>query len=202
MAPALLGKVLVRWLPGGRLLAGRIVEVEAYAGAADPASHAFRGRTARSATMFGRAGLLYVYFTYGMHHCANVVCGEPGIAEAVLLRALEPLAGLEEMRARRPAARTDLALCSGPARLCEALGIDRSLDGADLVPAEAAAPSGGGIVLLDDGTTAPARPLRGERIGLGASVGTAATWPWRFGVPESRALSRPFRAWPAATPPR
>ena len=113
--------------------AGRIVEVEAYAGEADPASHAFRGRTPRNATMFGPAGHLYVYFTYGMHFCANVVTGAPGIAEAVLLRALAP-----DRRDRRDAARPARGdsvrrdLCSGPAKLCQALGIDRSTDGVDL----------------------------------------------------------------------
>ncbi|MDQ4068365.1 MAG: DNA-3-methyladenine glycosylase, partial [Actinomycetota bacterium] len=129
VAPQLLNKLLAR----GRRV-GRIVEVEAYAGGADPASHAFRGRTARNATMFGPPGHLYVYLSYGMHYCANVVCGEDGEASAVLLRALTPVGGLEEMRAARgPAARLDRDLCSGPGKLCQALGLDRSFDGADLV---------------------------------------------------------------------
>jgi DNA-3-methyladenine glycosylase len=131
VAPRLLGKLLVF---GD--LAGRIVEVEAYCGDEDPASHAFRGQTPRNATMFGRPGLLYVYFTYGMHWCANVVCGEVGKASAVLLRALHPVAGVDVMRSRRPAARADRDLTNGPAKLCQALDIERSYDGADLVTAD------------------------------------------------------------------
>ena len=176
LAPLLLNKLLVR---AGRV--GRIVEVEAYAGAADPASHAFRGRTARNATMFGPPGHLYVYFTYGMHFCANVVCGEDGMASAVLLRALTALAGLEEMRAARgPAARLDRHLCSGPGKLCQALGLDRSFDGADLVTGDR------GVIVLDDGTPPPAEPGVSGRVGLSV----AAEVPWRFYVPGAVGLSR------------
>ncbi len=171
VAPELLGKVLVH----GRRQ-GRIVEVEAYAGAEDPGSHAYRGRTARNATMFGPAGHLYVYFTYGMHWCANVVTGTEGLPHAVLLRALAPLAGLDEMRAARPAARRDRDLCSGPARLCEAMGIGRRHDGADLIGRTSAGPW-----LADDGTPAPTEPGVSARVGL--AVGKGEAWPWRWWVP-------------------
>ena len=176
MAPDLLGKVLVT--ADGR--SGRIVEVEAYRGEGDPASHAFRGETPRVRTMFGPAGHLYVYFTYGMHWCANVVCGDPGEGTAVLLRALEPLGGLEAMRAARgPTARRDRDLCDGPAKLAQALGIDRALDGADLV-------AGDEVWLVDDGTTPPAEPLQTARVG----ISVAQDHPWRWLVPNSPFTSR------------
>jgi DNA-3-methyladenine glycosylase len=174
LAPRLLHKLVVL---GERV--GRIVEVEAYAGAADPASHAFRGRTARNATMFGPPGHLYVYFSYGMHFCANVVCGEEGEASAVLLRGLTPVAGLEQMRAAR-GPRPDRDLCSGPGKLCQALGIDRSLDGADLVTGDR------GVRIVDDGTPPPAVPGVSGRVG----ISVAAEVPWRFYVPGAVGLSR------------
>lgn len=176
VAPDLLNKVVVR---DGR--AGRIVEVEAYLGQDDPGSHAFRGPTRRNATMFGPPGHLYVYFTYGMHWCANAVCGEEGEGAAVLLRALEPIDGLVAMRAARPAARSDRDLCRGPARLCQALGIDGALDGADLVV------GGEGVALLDDGAVPPPAAAQGVRIGLTAG----AAHPWRWAVPGSPFVSRP-----------
>lgn len=131
VARALLGAVLVHREATG-VTAGRIVEVEAYLPRDDPGSHSFRGRTERNASMFARAGTAYVYRIYGMHHCVNVVTGDVGSGEAVLLRALEPLAGLERMRARRRCER-DRDLCRGPGRLASALAIDLALDRSDLV---------------------------------------------------------------------
>jgi DNA-3-methyladenine glycosylase len=185
VAPWLLNKVLVR---GGR--SGRIVEVEAYHGANDAASHAYRGLTRRTAVMFGPPGFLYVYFTYGMHWCANVVCGPEGEAAAVLIRALAPIRGLPEMRAARPAARSERDLCSGPAKLCQALGLTGSDNGADLL-APARRPASRGVQgvpvrLLDDGTPPPRRPGRGTRIG----IREATEKRWRFWVPGDPNLSR------------
>ena len=191
VAPWLLNKVLAR----GRR-AGRIVEVEAYKGAVDPASHAYRGLTPRTAIMFGPGGYLYVYFTYGMHWCANVVCGPEGQAGAVLIRALAPLRGVDEMRAARgPVARRDRDLCNGPAKLCQALGITGADNGVDLVGRTRA---GGGVGpagrvrpaarvrLLDDGTPPPERPAQGKRIG----IRVATEEPWRFWVAGEESVSR------------
>ncbi len=174
VAPDLLGKVVVA---GERR--GRIVEVEAYCGPEDPAAHSYRGPTARNATMFGPPGHLYVYFSYGMHWCCNPVCGDEDEGVAVLLRALEPLAGLDAMRAARGGVR-DRDLCRGPARLCEALGITGTLDGADLVTGDR------GVSIVDDGTPPPADPAVGPRIGI--TRGTDS--PWRWWVPDSPWVSR------------
>jgi len=180
VAPDLLNKLLVR---GERV--GRITEVEAYGGADDPASHAFRGRTARNAAMFGPPGHLYVYFTYGMHFCANVVCGPEGTATAVLLRALSPVAGLEAMRALRPAALNDGSLCNGPAKLCQAFAIDRSLAGTDL-----AGHTPGDVTIADDGTPPPISPSVGVRVGISAGK----ELPWRFLVPGATGSPRRGRS--------
>jgi len=177
VAPELLNKVLVA--ADGRR--ARIVETEAYCGAFDAAAHTYRGRTARNAVMFGQPGLLYVYFTYGMHWCCNAVCGEEGEGVAVLLRAAEPLAGLEPMRAARPAAKRDRDLCSGPARLCQAFGIDRRQDGIDLVT------GAGGFGIVDDGVAPPPDPVVGPRIG----IRHAADEPWRWHVRGNPNVSRP-----------
>ncbi len=133
VAPALLGWELVRTDPAGKRRSGRIVEVEAYRGETDPASHAYRGPTPRTEAMFGPAGHLYVYRSYGIHWCANVVCGDVGTAAAVLVRALEPIEGIEAMFDDRPKARTVVDLASGPGKLCAALRITGDDDGSDLL---------------------------------------------------------------------
>ncbi|TML62020.1 MAG: DNA-3-methyladenine glycosylase [Actinobacteria bacterium] len=189
LAPELLNKVLVR---GARR--GRIVEVEAYAGGADPGSHAYRGPTARNASMFGPPGHLYVYVSYGMHHCANIVAGEVGVGVAVLLRALAPLSGVDEMYAARAGARLERDLCSGPGKLCQALGIAREDDGADLVRADR------GISLGDDGTAPPREPGVSLRIGL--SPGRGDEMPWRWYVPGDPNVSRGPGRFPVAGAPR
>ena len=176
VAPQLLNKLLVR---EGRV--GRIVEVEAYRGSEDPASHAYRGETARNATMFGAPGHLYVYFTYGMHFCANVVCMGEGTAEAVLLRALAPVSGLEAMRAARGGVVTDTELTSGPAKLCQAMGITRVDDGADLVV------GGPALGVVDDGLAPPTAPATSGRVG----IRHASQLQWRWWVPGDRNVSRP-----------
>jgi DNA-3-methyladenine glycosylase len=163
VAPQLLNKLLVH----GPCV-GRIVEVEAYR-QDDPASHTYRGRTERNAVMFGPAGHLYVYFTYGMHFCSNVVTGPEGIGAAVLLRAVEPLAGLDVMRDRR---RGRPQLADGPAKLCQAFAIGREHDGADLC-------RGDGPGLYDDGVPPPTDPIVGPRVGLSTAVDVP--WRWRVG---------------------
>jgi DNA-3-methyladenine glycosylase len=179
VAPELLNKVLVRGP-----LRGRIVEVEAYVGGGEDAgSHAHRGMTNRNKTMFGPPGHLYVYFTYGMHWCANAVCSPPGIASAVLLRAVAPLAGVEAMRLARLRARSDRELCSGPAKLCQAFAITGLDDGADV-----ARPPAAGLTIVDDGTPPPTSPGVSARIGL--AKGSGDKRPWRWYVPGDPNLSR------------
>jgi DNA-3-methyladenine glycosylase len=172
LAPELVGAELY---VGG--VGGRIVEVEAY-DEDDPAAHGFRGRTPRNASMFGPSGRAYVYRSYGIHWCLNVVCGEDGTPSAVLIRALEPLEGLDAMRNRRGVADVRL-LCSGPGRLCQALGVTREHDGRPLdAPPFDLRPR-----------TQPVDLVTGPRIGI-----TRATeLPWRYGIAGSRFLSRPFR---------
>jgi len=134
VAKELLGSYLHRRL-GEVEFIGRIVETEAYH-QSDPASHSFRGMTERNKIMFGEAGFAYVYFTYGMHYCANVVCGFPGSAEAILLRALEPVKGLGEMYERREKAKKDTDLLSGPGKLCQAFAIGKEQNGIDLITSD------------------------------------------------------------------
>ncbi len=164
VAPRLLHKVLVVGA-----CTGRIVEVEAYP-QHDPASHSHRGRTARNAAMFARGGHLYVYFTYGMHHCANVVTGPADDGQAVLLRAVTPVSGLDVVRARRGAARRDADLANGPGKLCQAFDLDRRHDGVDLCA------RGSSIWIGDDGTEPPASPIVTPRIGISRSTELPLRW--------------------------
>lgn len=179
VAPRLLGWELV----SGRTV-GRIVEVEAYE-PDDPASHTFRGKTKRNATMFGRPGRLYAYLIYGMHICANVVVGPPGRGAAVLIRALEPVAGLDVMAERRGSA-IETNLCSGPGKLCQSLGISLGLDGIDLVDPTSQ------VHLRPPTSTMSEVLISGPRIGITKAV----EQPWRFGLADSPHLSRPFPAGP------
>jgi len=187
VARAVLGRLLVRETGEG-IAAGWIVEVEAYEGARDPASHAFRGRTARNAVMFGPPGHAYVYFTYGMHHCLNLVTGPAGRASAVLVRALAPARGEDLMRARRGVEAAE-RLARGPGCVAQALGLDRSHDGVDLTRRP-------GLWLSD-------RPARrgGFRVAAGPRIGIrhGVELPWRFALAGHPCVSGPRRA--AAAPP-
>ena len=178
VAPSLLNKLLVV-VEGGALISGRIVEVEAY-DQSDPASHSFRGPTPRCEVMFGPAGRLYVYRSYGIHWCANVVCDEVGHGAAVLIRALEPLLSIDVQRRRRGRER-EQDLCSGPGKLCQALGIVGDDNEVDLCAAHSR------IRVLDDGLSPPAEPARGPRIGISKAVEK----PWRFWVEGNAHVSRP-----------
>jgi DNA-3-methyladenine glycosylase len=180
LAPLLLNKLLVTRTDDGVRLAARLVEVEAYCGSEDPGSHAYRGMTPRTEVMFGPPGHLYVYFTYGMHWCANVVATKDGDAAAVLLRAAAPVDGIDVMRERRVKARRDRDLLAGPARLCQAFGATGVDNGNDLVR--------GRLRIVDDGVAPPAAPGVSTRIGL--AVGRGDDHPWRFFVPGDPNLSR------------
>jgi len=180
VARRLLGHILVSDVGGSRRrTAGRIVEVEAYVGPHDPASHAFgHRRTARTEQMYGPPGTAYVYFTYGMHWCLNAVTEREGYPAAVLIRALEPVEGLEVMRRRRGARVPDRHLCAGPARLCEALGVTGALNGTPL--------RRGLLRILRQGVRRRDVIDEGPRVG----ITRALDWPLRFCLRDSPWVSR------------
>ena len=178
VAPRLLGAVLVSEV-GGAEVAVRLTEVEAYEGRDDPASHAFRGPTPRTAVMFGPPGHLYCYFTYGMHLCANIVCGTDGVAAAVLLRAGEVVRGVETAFARRPAARKAADLARGPARLATCLGLAAPANGLDLCAPQS-------MVRLE---SVRSRRVPGIVAGPRVGIVAAAERPWRFWLPGEPSVS-------------
>lgn len=185
----ILGAVLRHACPDGTV-AIRICEVEAYEGERDPGSHAYRGRTARNATMFGDAGHLYCYRHLGLHCCANLVCGPAGRASALLLRAGEVVDGQDVARARRHArgtVRADRDLARGPARLTVALGIDVGYDGVDVL-------NDGPVTLsLPGEPVSPARIATGPRVGVSGDGGDGQRYPWRYWIRDDPAVS-PYRA--------
>lgn len=184
VARDLLGRHLVRTTPDGPIVL-RLTEVEAYDGPNDPGSHAYRGPTARNGVMFGPPGHVYVYFTYGMWHCMNLVCGPDGTASAVLLRAGEIVEGAESARKRRLSARNDKELAKGPARLATALDVDRALDGTD------ACATGDTPLRILTGTPVTSDQVRsGPRTGVS---GDGAVHPWRYWVADDPTVS-PYRA--------
>ena len=180
VARGLIGLVLVRHSEDG-VVAGRIVETEAYVGPDDRASHASRGRTARNAVMFGPPGHAYVYFVYGMHWCLNLVTGADGFPAAVLLRAVEPVDGIEIMRSRRPKARKDVQLTSGPARLCQAFAVDGAFDGLDVCAADAS-------LFVEDRGRRVGTLVAAPRVGVDYA-GEWAAKPFRFYEDESPHVS-------------
>ncbi|MFI1831296.1 DNA-3-methyladenine glycosylase [Streptomyces sp. NPDC020412] len=184
VAPELLGCTLVRRTDEGPVEL-RITEVEAYAGDIDPGSHAYRGRTPRNDVMFGPPGHAYVYFTYGMWHCLNVVCGPEGHASGVLLRAGEIVKGAEFARKRRLSARYDKELAKGPARLATALDVDGALKGTDLCQGGDAP-----LTLYPGQSPTPDLVCNGPRTGVG---GEGALHPWRFWIDGDPTVS-PYRA--------
>ncbi|MBN8550550.1 MAG: DNA-3-methyladenine glycosylase [Deltaproteobacteria bacterium] len=180
VAPKLLGAILSTSVRG-KVTSGRIVEVEAYCGPSDPAAHSAKGRTERTEVMFWAGGHCYVYFVYGAHFCVNVVTGREGSGEAILIRALEPMEGIETMRRRRGNV-PDSCLANGPGKLCQALAIDRRMYGEHFL--------GSHLIGLSPGCAVPAKSVgRSERIG----ITLAQDKQWRFYVKGSPCLSRPER---------
>ncbi|MEP0859968.1 MAG: DNA-3-methyladenine glycosylase [Ignavibacterium sp.] len=182
VAKELLGKILVK-KERGKVLAGKIVEVEAYDGKFDEASHSYKGKTKRNEVMFREGGYFYVYFTYGVHHCCNVVTGKEGHGAAVLIRAVEPLTGIETMAMRRFGIRKInekqfYNLCNGPGKICEAFAFDRTHSGLDL--------TGNKVFIID------APLLKKSEIGISKRIGISKSveLPWRFFIKASKFLSR------------
>lgn len=182
VAKELLGKILVK-KERGKILAGKIVEVEAYDGKFDEASHSYRGKTKRNEVMFREGGYFYVYFTYGVHHCCNVVTGKEGHGAAVLIRAIEPVKGIETMAMRRFGIRKInekqfYNLCNGPGKICEAFAFDRTHSGLDLI--------GDKVYIID------APLLKKSEIGISKRIGISKSieLPWRFFIKSSKFLSR------------
>lgn len=188
VAPLLLGAVLSSGTDEGRV-AVALTEVEAYDGPDDPASHAWRGRTPRNAVMFGPPGRLYVYFSYGMHWCANIVTGTAGSASAVLLRGGEVVDGEDVARGRRPTVRSSRDLARGPARLAGALGLTGEHSGDDLCAPDSS------LTVHAGRPPVPGRVRSGPRVGVSGAGGDAALHPWRFWV-DGEATVSPYR--PAA----
>ncbi|MFN8076380.1 MAG: DNA-3-methyladenine glycosylase [Kineosporiaceae bacterium] len=188
VARELLGARVVSTLgEGAQRVVVRLTEVEAYGGQEDPGSHAARGQTRRNAVMFGPPGRLYVYFTYGMHWCANVVCGPEGTASAVLLRAGEVVEGAHLAASRRPACRRPVDLARGPARLATALGLSGAQDGLDLT-------SQASPVWLEPGPGVPVSTVRtGPRVGVAGPGGDGVRFPWRLWS-QGEATVSPYRA--------
>ena len=184
VARELIGCLFVHDHPRGRV-GVRLVETEAYRGVIDPGSHGYRGITPRTEVMYGPPGHVYVYFTYGMHWCANVVCAQEGLCEAVLLRAGEPVVGIELMRKFRAGIRNDRLLAAGPARLCQALGIDKRHNGASLL-------RGGDFWCAEDAITDEYREREvSQTVRIGLGKGRGEDIPWRFVVPGHPHASRP-----------
>jgi DNA-3-methyladenine glycosylase len=187
VARDLLGQRLVHVLSDGTRLSGRILETEAYLGVHDPAAHSYNGRrTARTEPMFGEAGLSYVYFIYGMYFCLNIVAAEKNVPEAVLIRALEPVEGLDEMRKQKPGAHS-WQLANGPGKLCQALRINREQNALDLTTSAE-------LFIEEDGALKDGAIIEGPRVGIG-NLHDAVHWPLRFGIQGHKGLS------PAKFPP-
>jgi len=194
VARRLVGATLTRVIPAGErdagaVLRGRIVETEAYLPIVDPACHGYRGPTPRTASLFGRPGFAYVYLIYGMYHCLNATTEPPGIGAAVLIRAMEPLEGIEAMRRRRGQSTPIEALACGPGNLCRALSIDLRCDCADLRS---------GSLTIEPAVDSPVEVAASSRIGLSS----AQSWPLRFFDPKSPSVSPYRRRRPLKTAPR